>query len=170
MYRNATIRTLVILCTGILLPVAVSAQGRSTSVKSAPPRSPAEQLESIALQSKARDSDWIEAAQALTQAARLRTPGDPRVVNDLLSAATAYETAGKLTQARKTVVEGAKEAFKAGDVYTAANAYIVAARLSIQLRDESGAFANLEHAKQLASSSKMTPEQKHVIFTQIGKN
>lgn len=168
MYRNTIIRALLVLCTGLVVPAAVSAQG--TSVKSAPARNPAEQLETFALAPKIQASDWIEAAQALEQAASLRTAHDPRAVNDLLSAATAYETAGRLVQARKAVVEGARHAFKVGDVYTAANAYVVAARLSIQLRDDNGAVTYLGHAGQLATSPKITPTQKQVIFAQIGRN
>lgn len=73
--------------------------------------------------------------------------------------------AGKLVQARKTAVEGARQAVKVGDGFTAANAYVDAARLSIQLRDDNGAFTYLEHAKQLATSPRMTPEQMRVIYT-----
>ncbi len=167
MYRSAMIRTLVVFCTGLLLPAGVSAQG--TSTQSAPPRSPAELAADVALTPKSRASDWVAAARALEQAAKLRSPGDPRVVNDLLGAATAYETAGKVVLARKTVVEGARRAVQAGDVFTAANAYVDAARLSMQLRDENGAFTYLDHARQLATSPRMAPEQIRVIYTQLGK-
>lgn len=165
MSRNVLIHTLVV-CTGILLPAAVSAQ---SSVRSLPPRTPAELLAEAAMAPKVQASDWIEAAQALRQLASLRTPDDPRVVNDLLGAATAYEIAGKTVQARRAAIEGARQAVKVGEVYTAAIAYIDAARMSIGLRDESGAFTCLEHARRLATSPRMTPEQVRVIFAQIGR-
>jgi hypothetical protein len=167
MSRTTTIRTLVVLCTGLLVPAAVAAQ--ATSTQSAPPRSPAELSNDVTLTPKSQVSDWIAAARALERAAKLRAPGDPRVVNDLLGAATAYEAAGKLVQARKALVEGARKAAKTGNGLTAANAYVEAARLSIQLRDENGTFTYLEHARQLARSPGMTPEQTRVIFAQIGK-
>ncbi len=167
MSRNAMIRTLVVLCTGILLPATLSAQ--STSRKSAPPRSAADRFAAVAASPKILASDWAEAARALEQAARLRPPGDPRVVSDLLGAATAYETAGKLAQARRTAVEGARQAVEHDEVFTAANAYVDAARLSIRLRDDNGAFTWLEHAKRLATSPRMTPEQIQTIVTRIGR-
>ncbi len=166
MYRTAMMRALVVVCTGILLPVSVSAQGVRT--KSAPPRS-AEQLEAFAASPKVQASDWIEAARALERAAQLRAPGDPVIVTDLRGAGTAYENAGKLVLARKTVVDGARQALKRGDIYTAANAYVAAARLSLQLQDESRAFTYLDHAKQLATSPRMTPEQIRVIMAQVGR-
>lgn len=166
MSRNTVIRTLVVLCTGILLPAIVSAQ--STRTLSAPPRTPADLPKDVVAAPKITASDWVAAAQALEQVAKLRAAGDPRVVSDLLGAATAYETAGKLVLARRTAVEGARQAVKLGDVFVAANAYVAAARLSIQLRDEDGAFTWLEHARRLATSPRMTPEQIRVIFAQIG--
>ncbi len=167
MSRTAMSRALVVVCTGLLLPVALSAQG--TRTKSAPPRTAAEQPAALAAAPKASVSDWLEAARALERAAHLRTPGDPAVVQDLLGAATAYETAGKPVSARKTVVEGGRKALALGDVYTAANAYVAAARLSLQLRDESGAFTYLDHAKQLATSPRLTPKQAGVIMAQVGR-
>jgi len=167
MSRNAMIRTLVVVCAGVLLPAAVSAQ--DTRTKNAPPRSPAELPKDVVVAPKSQASDWIAAAQALEQAARLRAPGDPRVVNDLLGAATAYQAAGKLVRARRTLVEGARQAARTGDVFTAANAYVAAARLCVQLRDDQGAFTYLDHARQLATSRRMTPEQTRVIVAQIGK-
>jgi hypothetical protein len=167
MYHNGIIRALVVLATGLLLPVGASAQG--TRTKSAPPPSPGDEPPVSAPAPNYQASDWVTAAQALQQTARFRSPGDPRVVNDLLGAATAYEMAGKLAQARRTALEGARQAVKVGDAYTAANAYVDAARLSIELRDENGAFTCLEHANQLATSPSMTPEQTHVILARIGK-
>ncbi len=167
MHALAKIRTLLVVCTGILLPAALSAQG--ASVKSAPPRSAAEQLEAFATSPKVQASDWIDAARALERAARLRAPADPAVVTDLLGAATAYQTAGKLVPARRTVVEGASKALEHGDVYAAANAYVAAARISLQLRDEDKAFTYLDHAKQLATSPRLTPEQTRAIMAQVGR-
>ncbi len=167
MYRKAMIRTLVVFCTGLLLPAAVSAQG--TSTKSAPARNAPEELEAFAASPKVQASDWMAAAQALERAATLRASSDPRGANDLLGAATAYETAGRLVLARKAVVEGARRAAQAGDAFTAANAYVDAARLCIQLRDDDCAFTHLEHARRLATSPRMTPEQIRVIYTRIGQ-
>ena len=162
-----TIRTLVVLCTaGLLVPVAVSAQG--TSVKSTPSFTAAEQLEAIALQTKTQDSDWIRTAQVLEQAAKLRPARDAQAVADLISAASAYKIAGKLTPARWAAQDAAKRAFKIGDVYTAAVAYIAAVRLSVDLNDPDGASLNMEHAKQLAESPKLTPAQKRSLFIQMG--
>ena len=162
-----TIRTLVVLCTaGLLVPVAVSAQG--TSVKSTPSFTAAEQLESIALQTKTQDSDWIQTAQVLEQAARLRPANDAQAVTDLFVAAGAYKTGGNTISARWAAQDAAKRAYKDGDVYRAAVAYIAAVRLSIELHDPDGAFFNMEHAKRLAGSPRLTAQQKRDIFRQLG--
>ena len=166
MSRTMMARALVAVCDGILPPLALSAQIRT---KSAPPPSAPERLEALAASPKLQASDWIQAARALEQAARLRTPGDVAVVTDLLGAATAYEIAGKLVPARRIAVDGARAALELGDVYTAANAYMAAARLSLRLRDEAGAFTYIDHAKQLATSPRLTPEQTRAIMAQIGR-
>lgn len=58
---------------------------------------------------------------------------------------------------------------KRGDVHTAANAYVAAARLSLQLRDEDGAFIYLDRARQLATSPSLTPQQTRAIMAQVGR-
>ncbi len=162
-----TFRTLVVtVTTGILFPLGAAAQGNA--VKSAPPLRSAEQFEIIASGAKVQQSDWIDAAKALEQAARLRAASDPQAVTDLFSAASAYQTAGKLTHARWAVVDAARRAARQGDHYTAAVAYIAAAQLSVELKDPVAAYLNAEHAQQLTESSRITPDQKRNLLMQMG--
>lgn len=167
MSRTTMIRVLVLVCTGILLPAASSAQ--ATSGKAAVLLTTAEQLEAFARSPKFKASDWIEAGRALERAARLRTSGDPVAVNDVLGAATAYEIAAMLVPARKNAVEGAKRAIDIGEIYTAAHAYLAAARFSFQLQEEKAALSYLYHAKRLVKSSNLTPDQKYAIMAQVGR-
>lgn len=166
MSRNVTIRTLVVLCTGILFPVVVSAQG--TSVKSAPPRNAAEQLEAIAFQPKAQFGDWIETGEALEQAARLRPNNDAQAVTDLFAAAGSYQMGGNISRARWAAQDAAKRALKVGNVYQAAVAHIAAAKFAIQLGDPVAAQFNLEHARQLADSPRLTGDEMRSLFKQMG--
>ncbi len=149
-----------ILAAGVIVSTNLAAQ------QSADPNA-AEQLEARASHPNARAADWIDSGNLLVQAAGLRSVTDPRALEDLIGAASAYRVAGKLTLARRTALQAATRSLRARDADRAAHAYLAAADLSFALRDEEGARTYLERAARQGDSPRLTMEQKRTLLAQL---
>ncbi len=133
----------------------------------APNPSAAEQLEAQAAHPNTVSADWIDAARLLVEAAGLRAVSDPRALDDLMGAASAYRVGGKLTLARRTALQAAARSRRAGEADRAAHAYLAAADLSLELRDDDGVRTYLERAARQGDSPRLTLEQKRTLLAQL---
>ncbi len=148
-----------ILAAGAIVPSVLVAQQPNPGA--------AEQLEARAAQPNAVSADWVDVGNSLVQAAGLRGFSDPRAFDDLIGAANAYRIAGKLTLARRTALELARRSVQANDPDRAAHAYLAAATVSFDLREDEAARTYLERAARQGDSAKLTFEQKRMLLAQL---
>ena len=150
-----------ILAAGVVLPS--TAAGQDARGTSSLDLAAAERLEAQAAQPNTLARHWVDAGDALVQAAKLRPATDPRALDDLMGAASAYRVAGRLTAARRTVLDAARQAVRQGDVDRAAHAYLAAGSLSLERREEEAARTCFERAGRLAASPQLTDSQKRTL-------
>ncbi len=107
------------------------------------------------------------AADMLVQAAALRVPTDPIGVGDLAAAASGYYFSGKLARARAVSVQAGERALAIGDVDVAAHAFVFAAIIASQQRDEPGRDSLIARGNALAASPLLSQAQRLSILAQF---
>jgi hypothetical protein len=107
---------------------------------------------------------WSKLARSLERAAEIRGPDDPRAVRDLMMAAAARVSAHNHLAARTAFTQGAEWALGLGDVENAANGYMRASLMSIELKDFASARALRDKAERLARSPLLTEGQRAAIL------
>lgn len=112
----------------------------------------AEQLRAQALTLYSKPGSWKRVAWLHERAARLRPPGDPRLIGDLVVAAALIDRYGDHRQAGRLMEQAAAAALATGDVAQAAHHYITAAIMANRAGDGETALALVAKAKLLASS------------------
>lgn len=112
----------------------------------------AEQLRAEALALYSRPGNWKRVAWLHERAARLRPPGDPRLVGDLVVAAALIDRYGDHRQAGQLMEQAAAAALATGDVAQAAHHYITAAIMANRSNDGKTALKLIAKAQLLANS------------------
>jgi len=154
-----------IVAAGVLVPAGATAQQPRAPVSAAV--DVAERLEARAAHPSVRTADWLATGDALVEAAALRASGDPRAFDDLIGAAGAYRVAGALTMARRAALEAVRRSVRVHDAARAAHAYLAAATLSFDLRDEEAARTYLERAAHEGDSPRVTASEKRQLLAQL---
>lgn len=111
---------------------------------------------------------WSSVARSLEHAAEIRGPDDPRAVRDLMMAAAVRVSAHQGVGARTSFMQAAEWALALGDVENAANGYMRASLMSIELKDFDSARALREKAERLARSPLLSAAQRTAILNQFG--
>jgi hypothetical protein len=163
--RSGLSATVAVTFATLLLAAAGAAQDVRT--KSAPPPSPAFELERNALAFLQVPNKWSELAATLEEAAALRAADDPRALQDLMFAAGARWSAGKVAAAQRTFVAAGERALSLGYVYTAAHAFLLGAVAANQANDGRAALELKNRAELLAGSPHVTAAQRGRIFAQF---
>lgn len=150
----------------LLLPSAVSAQ-RSR------PEPTVDIAKAEALETEARGftqdlRDLGKAAKLLREAADYRPPEDPIAVSDLATSARLSFYRQDFDDARRTMVGAAERALGIGDVDRAANLFLDAAHLSVELNDGAAARAHMERARLLSHSPHLTATQHARLASRLG--
>lgn len=164
--RTRTLGVVAGLVAATLL-LAQAARAQEILSKSAPAASAAVQLESRALAMLDAPDRWSDVATSLEKAAALRSADDRRGVSDLVMAAGAHWSAGKVDAAYRTFVAAGERALAVGSVYTAAYAFLMGAVAANEVRGGAAALELKTRAELLASSPHMTPPQRDRIFAQF---
>jgi len=155
----------VVVTAGIVLPRVAGAQ--TVRAKSAPAVSPVVDLETRARVLIDTPKKWPEAARMLEEAAGLRAADDARAVDDLIIAAAAHRWAHERAAGRATYVAAGERALALGDVVRAAHAFLCAAVIAHEQKDEAGAWALKGRAERLAQSPLLTDSQRNHILAQF---
>ncbi len=149
-----------ILAAGAIAPTILVAQQATNP-------GAAEQLEARAAHPNTVSADWADTGRLLVEAAGLRAATDPRALDDLIGAAGAYRVAGKPATARRIALQAARQSIRAGEADRAAHAYMAAADLSFELREDETARTYLERAARQGDSPKLTIAQKSLLLAQL---
>jgi hypothetical protein len=110
---------------------------------------------------------YREAARLLVEAAALRDAGDPQRIDNLRQAGRLFHYAGVSERARSVMEQAADAALAAGDVKTAAAAYLDAAFLAQDVKRIEDARRMIEKARLLTNSPLLSAEEKSVILERI---
>ena len=108
---------------------------------------------------------YTVAANLYEQSAALRSPGDARAVEALVTAGRLFNYAGEWAHALAAMEAGAARALKDGDVATAADAYADAAYIAASQHD-SRAVAMARKVVELADA--WVPEERNAILHRLG--
>ena len=129
----------------------------------------AERLEAVAAELLAEGETelWLEAAELLETAARIRPDSDIGRVEDLRTAANIWYWAGKANQARILTEEAALVASNLGKPALAANIYLDAAVLSAELKMGRHTIAAARQAELLAASPVVSSTERDAIETRL---
>lgn len=155
----------VVVAAGIVLPRVAEAQ--TVRAKSAPAASPMAVLETRARVLIDSPKQWPEAARMLEQAAGMRAADDMRAVDDLIIAAAAHRWAHERAAGRATYVAAGERALALGDVVRAANAFLCAAVIAHEQKDDAGAWELKGRAERLAQSPLLTEAERKNILAQF---
>ena len=131
----------------------------------------AERLEAVAaeLLAEGETDVWVEAAEVLESAARIRGEADPRGVDNLRTAANIYYWAGEPDHARVLMEEAASGAANLGKPALAAHIYLDAAVLSAELRMGRHTIAAARQAELLAASPVITSAEREEIEARLDR-
>ena len=114
-------------------------------------------------------SRLVEAARLYQRGARLLPADDARVPETLRTAARLLFYAGRTVDARAQMESAAGVAFDQGDVFQAAQAYIDATFIALQLREFGNARRLIDRAVIVATSERLTDEQRSQILHRIAQ-
>jgi hypothetical protein len=128
-------------------------------------RADALRLEALALYGK--PETWKRVASLHEQSARLRPPGDPYRVRDLLVAAAIIDRNGDCGKAGRLVAEAAEAALAVGNIAQAANLYITAAIVTNRGGDGMTALTLIHKAELLANSQLLSEQAREAIRARI---
>ena len=143
------------------------AMAQEAQTLSAPTVTPAQRLEMKADQPVTHDN-WLPVAADLEHAAKLRPADNLTALNDLMGAATLYQSVGRPTIALSIVSDVASRAEHAGDIDLAAHAYTGAITLALKLDDSDQASYYLGKLEALARRPGVTPAEKQAILGPLG--
>ncbi len=157
----------IALLLGAALAASAEAQSNARFTSSATNVAEAAELEARATGLYHSIRDYPRAAKLHERAAALRSAGDAQRVDNLRRAALLYHYSGKLTQARAAMTAAGDAALAAGDVRTAAAAYLDAAFLSKE--DGLGEETNrlVRKAQLLTNSPLLSAQEKDAILRRI---
>jgi hypothetical protein len=153
----------------IILTLVAPANAQSVRAREShtPPVTRAEELYQRAVALYDKPSQFREAAQLLIASARLRSPDDPAAFTSLWMAGRLYSAARDRRNAQRTLEEAARLALGNGEVVEAANAFLDAAFIAVDRRDD-GALELVVLAQRLATSSHLQNGQREAILKRIG--
>jgi hypothetical protein len=159
------------LCTVLQFVSASPASAQSGVVYAGPAKGdaapdPAE-LESRAQSMLPNPRRYGEAAKLYLRAADLRKAGDPRRVTDLVMASRLTYYDRNVTRARAIMERAADEALAAGDVVSAAHAYVDASFLAWEAGDNESVPRLVKKAELLASSPLLAERDRAAILARI---
>ncbi len=120
---RSTTRLFGTLSTLLVAGFVAHASAQETRTLSAPPTSPAAQLEQQAYQ-PVQNGNWLPSAKELEQAASLRAMTDPIAVTDLMTAATLYTSMHRADAALPLLEEAGRRAELIGANELAFRAYV----------------------------------------------
>lgn len=112
----------------------------------------AEELRAQAHALYSTPGSWKQVAWLHERAARLRPPGDPHLISDLLVAASLIDRYGDHRQAGRLMQAAARAALATGDVAQAAHHYVTAAIMANRANDDRRALQLVAKAEMLANS------------------
>ncbi len=127
----------------------------------------ADRLHSEAVELLPQAGEAARTARLLERAAELRPACDVKATQELTWAARAYHSLGRTEKARVTMLRAAERAVWTGDVVAAANAYLDAAALAVELADKVAAVDAVARAEVLTSSPLLTDGQRQQILARI---
>jgi hypothetical protein len=110
---------------------------------------------------------YDEAARLYARAADLRDAGDRMRVEDLMMAARLTFYDGSAAKARVLMERAADEALAAGDVIIAAHAFVDAAYLARDARENERVAELLNRAKMLAGSPLIAQKERENILSRV---
>jgi tetratricopeptide (TPR) repeat protein len=127
----------------------------------------AAQLKERAEELYTQPKQWKKAARLLAQSAALREASDPEVYECLISAGRIQAAIGEFGAARESIEKAAEHAMARGAIVEAANAYIDAAHLSVELKDAARARDLVDRARLLTESPLLSLQQRTVLIRRI---
>ncbi len=161
---RSTIRQLstlgTLLVAGFVAHASASAQ--ETRVLSAPPTSPAVQLEQQAYQ-PIENGNWLPSAKALEKAASLRAATDPVAVRDLITAATLYNSMHRPDAALPLLAEAGRRAELIGANEQALNAYAGGLALAEDMQNVDQVQFYLARIEEVAAKPGVTVAEKQAV-------
>jgi hypothetical protein len=152
------------------LPTVLVAQSASGDPGPVVDLERAERLEADAWGHLNRDSpNYRRAGRLFQQAAASRAVDDRQALESLRMAGLVTYYGKDLRRSRSIMVERAERALRLGEVDQAANAYIDAAFLAVELRDGGAALAFAENARMLADSPFLSAGQRNNLAHRLGE-
>lgn len=127
----------------------------------------ADQLRLQALALYGTPDAWKRVASLHEQSARLRPPGDPYRIRDLVVAAALFDRNGDCRKAGHLVEEAADAALLVGSIAQAANLYITAAIITNRGGDGRAALTLIHKADLLANSDLLSEQVRQTIRARI---
>lgn len=127
----------------------------------------AEQLRLEALALYGRPDSWKRVADLHEESARLRPPGDPYRIRDLVVAAAIIDRNGDHRKAGRLMGEAADAALVVGDIARAADLYITAGIITNRGGDGTTALTLIHKAELLLNSPLLKEEARSAIRARI---
>ena len=113
--------------------------------------------------------DWEEAANLLRKAVDLRPDHDPVKVDNLREAARIAHHLGDVNQALRDAHRAAEAGRRQGHVLAAAEAYLEAAWLAVEVGDRDRATRYLEEADVISRSPYLSDQQRDRLLGRMGE-
>lgn len=113
--------------------------------------------------------DYRKAARLFQQAAASRAVDDRKALENLQMAGLLAYYGKDLRRSRSIMGERAERALRLGEVHEAANAFIDAAFLAVELRDGPAAVRYAENARLLADSPVLSVAQRDNLSQRLGE-
>ncbi len=110
---------------------------------------------------------YADAARLHVRAAELRPVGDPMHIRDLAMAGRLFFYAGKKAEALDAMESGATAALSAGDILSAANAFVDASHLAAAVGRMQDAARLSERAKLLTNSPLLSAADRSYITRRL---
>jgi hypothetical protein len=146
-----------VVAAAVLTPAALWGQSTSEATR----------LEADALSLSESPSDLGKAADLFRQAAGLRPAGDPTAVKDLIQAGRFSFYSGKRDRALKDFAAAAETALRFGDVLAAAESFLDAAWVAMQVSDGAQALHYAVRARQLAASPQLREDDRARLLSRL---
>jgi len=125
-------------------------------------------LESQAQAFFATPKRYADAAKLYLRAAEIRVAGDPQRITDLMMASRLSYYTGNATRAWEIMERAGEEALAAGDVISAANAFVDASFLAKAAGARTPVIELARRAQLLTSSPLLETAQREAILSRIG--
>jgi hypothetical protein len=114
--------------------------------------------------------DYRKAARLFQQAAAARGPDDREALRSLEMAGRLAHYGNDLRRSRAAMVQRAERALRLGEVHEAADAYIDAAFVAVEIGDGAAALGYAESARLLSGSPLLSVAERHALSQRLGED